>query len=72
MLYTEDKYLLNFDKGIINKIKDMYNDQITWDANTRTFTLLKDNTTYKIPDIEWVLGDKLMENTHINGQHILI
>jgi DNA-directed RNA polymerase len=29
MLYTEDKYLLNFDKGIINKIKDMYNDQIT-------------------------------------------
>ena len=72
MLYSDDKYLLNFDLGVINKIKDMYNEQISWDANTRTFTLHIDNSTYTIPDIAWVLGDKLTDKVNINGQHILI
>jgi hypothetical protein len=72
MLYSNNKYLFNFDLGVINKIKDMYNEQISWDDKTRTFTLLTDNSTYAIPDIAWVLGNKLTDKVNINGKHILI
>jgi DNA-directed RNA polymerase len=52
LLYSDSKYILNFDHGVINKIKDMYNDQINFDTDTRTFTLVNSTKKYPIPDID--------------------
>jgi len=52
LLYSDNKYILNFYRGVINKIKDMYNDQIKFYENTRTFTLVNSTKKYPIPDID--------------------
>lgn len=52
VIYSDAQYIYDFDRGVLNKILDMYNDQVIFDKETRIFTILKDNSKYHIPDIK--------------------
>ncbi len=59
-LYTEDIYLRNFDKGIIDSIKYHYGNDCVYNSDNRTFTIEKKD--YRLYDIEEVLGKNLPTN----------
>lgn len=67
-LYSENKYILDFDKSIINNIKSIYGEE-NFNENERT--LYFENKKFILPEVEKVLAGTIQSKTINNSKYLI-